>query len=101
MNLDIPKSAMALALIILTVLTMHDILKTVPWWKLTILTRLIAAQQFSDLYTRTEWIIPLESASGKQNLAPMFTDVHGHCWADMTTVIRKAALVEPPSPPSK
>ena len=101
MNLDVPKFAVTLALIILTVLTARDILKTIPWWKLTILSRLIAAKQFSDLYSRTEWIIPLESASGKQNLAPMFTDVHGHCWADMTMVIPKAACVEPPQPPSK
>ena len=101
MNLDVPKFVVMLALIILTVLTARDILKTIPWWKLTILTRLIAAQQFSDLYSRTEWIIPLESASGKQNLAPMFTDVHGHCWADMTMVIPKTACAEPPQPPSK
>lgn len=101
MNFDLLKSAITLGLICVFTLTIHEIWKSIPWWKLTILRRLMTAQQFSDLYTRTEWIIPLERTSGEQNLAPIFSDVHGHCWADMTTLMPKTAQNKVPWQPSK
>ena len=60
---------------LIAILLVAFIRRDVPVWKLIIFARLATAKQFSDLFFKTEWKIPLAKGGSVESDSPLYLGV--------------------------